>query len=273
MSLRPNDIYSVMGDALFDVPPEERVQGGRAPSPDPIRPKISANAFYEGSRYYFDPPPEPQAPLCTCKTMCNAKQPNLASWKCHTCTKYDPRSKGWFCNACFHKHHPWYREKHHFVPIAEDDDMEYDLVAQNYRAELDRTLGGIQKLIDGVKSAQKTCKFIEEDYRPDDMIKVNARKIDKSTQRVWELKHFVRTQLLATNNEDIVNDLEYNDEKTGLKELIPYKTKGGLTPYAKRLHGEGARVKRRRARKEREQMSDEEAAVVMQTGARVILAR
>ena len=55
--------------------------------------------------------------------------------------------------------------------------------------------------------------------------------------------------------------------------MIPYKTKGGLTPYARRLHGEEARVKKRRARKEREQMSDEEAAIVMQTGARVVLAK
>ena len=70
-----------------------------------------------------------------------------------------------------------------------------------------------------------------------------------------------------------MKDLEYNDEKQDLKTLIPYKTKGGLTPYAKRLHGEEARIKKRRARKEREQMSDEEAAIVMQTGARVVLAK
>ena len=70
-----------------------------------------------------------------------------------------------------------------------------------------------------------------------------------------------------------MKDLEYDDEKQGLKALIPYKTKGGLTPYAKRLHGEDARIKKRRARKEKEQMSDEEAAIVMQTGARVVLAK
>ena len=66
------------------------------------------------------------------------------------------------------------------------------------------------------------------------------------SQRVWELKHFVRTQLIMGGDEEKVKDLEYNDEKQGLKELIPYKTKGGLTPYARRLHGEEARIKKRR---------------------------
>ena len=147
------------------------MKGYRPPSPDPIRPKPSANAFYEGSRYYFEPPPEPQAPQCTCKVMCSAKTPNVASWKCYTCATFDPRSKGWFCNACFEKHHPWYREKHHFVTIAEDDDMEYDAVVQNYRAEQDRTIDGVKGLIEMTKENLKICKVIEEDYRPDDMLK------------------------------------------------------------------------------------------------------
>ena len=213
------------------------MKGYRPPSPDPIRPKPSANAFYEGSRYYFEPPPEPQAPQCTCKVMCSAKTPNVASWKCYTCAKFDPRSKGWFCNACFEKHHPWYREKHHFVTIAEDDDMEYDAVVQNYRAEQDRTIDGVKGLIEMTKENLKICKVIEEDYRPDDMLKEvrkeggeggvpyvtqsttsnqplltpnprflsqNARKVEKSSQRVWELKHFVRTQLIMGGDEEKV---------------------------------------------------------------------
>lgn len=70
--------------------------------------------------------------------------------------------------------------------------MEYDLVVQNYRAEQDRTIAGIEGLIELTKENLKTCKVIEEDFRPDDMIKENARKVEKSSQRVWELKHFVR---------------------------------------------------------------------------------
>ncbi len=270
---RPGDIYHAMGDALLDVAPERRVKGGRPPSPENVRPKIPPNVFYDGSRYYYDAPPEPQAPRCTCNTVCTAKEPNLASFKCHSCVKFDAKGKGWFCIACFNKHHPWYREEHHYVPIAEDDDMEYDVVSQNYRAELDRTLNGIQTLIKKMKDAQTVCREIDEDYRPDDMLKENAKRIEKSTQRVWELKHFVRGQLLSQNHDQIVSDLEYDDEKKNLLSIIPYKTRGGLTPYAKKLHGEDARVQKRRQRKQEKVMTDEEAAIILQTGARVMLAR
>ena len=115
------------------------------------RPRIPPNVFYENSRFHFDAPQEPTAPLCTCNAVCSDKSPNLASWKCHSCVKFDAKGKGWFCNKCFNKRHPWYREKHRFVPIAEDDDIEYDLVAQNYRSEVDRTIAGIQGLIKGTK--------------------------------------------------------------------------------------------------------------------------
>jgi hypothetical protein len=49
--------------------------------------------------------------------------------------------------------------------------MEYDLVVQNYRAEQDRTIDGIKGLMEMTKENLKICKVIEEDYRPDDMIK------------------------------------------------------------------------------------------------------
>ena len=80
-------------------------------------------------------------------------------------------------------------------------------------------------------------------------------------------------QLLAQGEDQAVGDLEYDDEAQKLKEKIPYKTRGGLTPYAQRLHGDGARMKKRRQRKEKEEMTMEEAAVVLQTVARVMLAR
>ena len=230
--------------------------------------------FYEQSRFFFDAPREPMAPQCSCNMMCEAKKPNLASFKCHSCVKFDPKSKGWFCNVCFNKCHPWYREKHHFVPIAEDDDMEYDLVAQNYRAELDRTISGVKTLIQNMKDSTAICRNIDEDYKPDDMMKENAKRIEKATQRVWELKHFVRGQLLAANTEEsdkLVKDLEYNDEKRKLLTIIPYKTRGGLTPYAKTLHGEEARSKDRRARKEDKQVSERHEKVSM--FARCLLAR
>jgi hypothetical protein len=56
-------------------------------------------------------------------------------------------------------------------------------------------------------------------------------------------------------------------------DIIPYKTRGGLTPYAKKLHGEEARLAKRQSRKEDKSMTDEEAAIILQTGARVMLAR
>ena len=148
---RPPDVYNVMGQALYNIAPEGLVKSSRPESPPDRRPKPSMNQFYEGSRFYYDAPKEPQSPLCTCHQMCPEKTPNIASYKCFSCVKFDPKKKGWFCNACFNKMHPWYREQHHYVHISEDDDMEYDLVAQNYRAELDRTLDGIEGLIAGVK--------------------------------------------------------------------------------------------------------------------------
>ena len=148
---RPPDVYNVMGQALYNIAPEDMVKSSRPKSPPDRRPKPSMNQFYEGSRFYYDAPKEPQSPLCTCHQMCPEKTPNIASYKCFSCVKFDPKKKGWFCNACFNKMHPWYREQHHYVHISEDDDMEYDLVAQNYRAELDRTLDGIEGLIAGVK--------------------------------------------------------------------------------------------------------------------------
>ena len=58
---------------------------------------------------------------------------------------------------------------------------------------------------------------MDEDYRPDDMLKENARKMERNTQRVWDLKHFVRSQLLAQGEDKVVDDLEYDNEKSGLK--------------------------------------------------------
>ena len=94
----------------------------------------------------------------------------------------------------------------------------------------------------------------------------------KATQRVWEMKHFVRSQLLAQNEEKLVDDLENDDLEKKLLKVIPYTTSGGLTQYAKKLHGEEARKKLRTPKVE-EGMTDEQAAVMMQKRARQMLAR
>ena len=193
--VRPPDVYTLMGQALYNVRPESLVASKRPDSPPVVRPRPSMNQFYEGSRYFYEAPVEPQEPRCTSCLKCLDKEPNVASYKCYSCAKFDARGKGWFCSACFKYTHPWHREEHHWVLIAEEDDAEYDLVAADYRAELDRTLDGIQGLIDGCKDTRRKCKEMDEDFRPDDMLKENARKLEKNTQRVWDLKHFVRGQV------------------------------------------------------------------------------
>ena len=112
------DVYTAMGDALYAVPPTEKMAVLRPPSPLTVRPKPSANVFYEKSRFYFSAPLEPQPPLCTSKVCCDGTK---AVWKCHSCVKFDARGKGWYCSACFNKHHPWFRDSHSYVPISEGE--------------------------------------------------------------------------------------------------------------------------------------------------------
>jgi len=271
--VRKHDVYSAMGDSLFAVPPGSKMKSQRPPSPNPVRPKPSANLFYEKSRYYYEPPVEPKERLCTSKVCC-AGDPAVI--KCHSCVKFDSTGKGWYCQRCFDKHHPWYRDKHQYCSIEEDDDMQYDLVKQNYQAECDRVLKGIGSLIDGVKTNIKSCENMATDFRPDDLMKESAQTIETATRRVWEMKHFVRGQLLASGEDRRVRNLEMDDEIKTLKETIPYRTRGGMTPYARRLHGDGARQPKRRsslAMGKSDLMSEETAAIIIQTRVRRALAK
>ena len=234
--------------------------------------------FYTESRFYYDGPQEPKQPMCTCKGACGIRggKVNPAAYKCYSCVKFDTFGKGWFCGPCFEKLHPWYREKHKYVSIDQDDDVEYDLQVANYQAELDRTVRGFEKLLKGVRGAQETCEKMDADTRPNDMLKANAHQMDKASKRVWELKHYVRSQLLASKDgENAVRDLEYNDEHMRLKEKVPYRTVTGLTPYALRLHGDSAKVKRQvhQYRDHKPDLSPDAAAIIMQCAARRNIAR
>lgn len=291
-----------MSDALLSVPPEQRVSNNRlrSVSPPSVRPAPTSNMFYEGSRFYYDAPTEPQPPLCTCKVECGkgggqAQQEGgsllggakgssrgkagLAAIKCYSCVKFDTFGKGWFCQPCFEKLHPWYREAHKWVPIDQDDDVEYDLQVANYQAELDRTVTGFKTLLAGVRASQEICNKLDSDTRPSDMLKQNAQQMDKASKRVWELKHYVRSQLLASRDDAAVQDLEYDDEHRRLKERVPYRTASGLTPYARKLHGDGAKVGRRQATaamrrgEERPDLTPDAAAIIVQCRARQIVAR
>ena len=64
--VRPPDVYTLMGQALYNVRPETFVESERPISPPSVRPKPSMNQFYEGSRYFYEAPVEPVEPLCTC---------------------------------------------------------------------------------------------------------------------------------------------------------------------------------------------------------------
>ena len=156
--------------------------------------------------------------------------------------------------------------------------MGNDLIKQNYQAECDRTLKGMTDLIGSVKSSISTCQTMATDYRPDDLLKESAVTIEKATRRVWEMKHFVRGQLLSANEDAIVKNLESDDDVKGLKTLIPYRTRGGMTSYARKLHGSKARQPKRRqsalasSGEEEHMMTEEEAAIILQTVVRVRLA-
>ena len=116
------------------------------------------------------------------------------------------------------------------------------------------------------------------DYKPDDLLKDSAITMEKATRRVWEMKHFVRQQLLSINEDRMVRNLEADDEIKNLHKVIPYRTRGGMTSYARKLHGDKARQPKRRNTLQvgaagSDMMGEEEAAMIIQTRARSALAK
>jgi hypothetical protein len=121
-----NEMYSRMAEAMLQPTPPAAVQGSSRlsrtcgePPPRPI-----GNDFYPESRCFFLPPLDSVPPRCSGCVHCSVERPALATHKCYTCIKFDPRGFGHFCTACFEARHPWHRQPHTWLPVDQAEDLD-----------------------------------------------------------------------------------------------------------------------------------------------------
>ena len=112
----------------------------------------------------------------------------MALYKCFSCAKYDPLRLGLYCAACFQKRHPWFRVEHRWVTIDRLEDVEAELARQAQRAEIDRNLDGVERLIADVRRTNETCDVIGVDPTGDDLVKASVRKLTEVDAHVSRLQ-------------------------------------------------------------------------------------
>jgi len=195
--LDPNALYQSMGISLISqgrkrqLTPLPAPEGPKLLQPattrkQPMKPKppIPGQLFYNDSRYYHRPPPLPKLPKCTCGVTCRHAK---AVIKCFSCIKFDAEGKGFYCKSCFEARHPWYRAQHTFLPLDQTEKAKLDHQKTSHWVEADRKVAEMAELL---KKTQGWIEQIESDsidYKADDMLKESGKKLLKAEERIRAL--------------------------------------------------------------------------------------
>jgi hypothetical protein len=95
---------------------------------------------------------------CSLNLRCTGHR---ATRRCYTCVEYNPQTDGNYCDGCFDATHPWYRVKHHWVPLAESDDPRSKWVGNIEKADIERKMEELGALLAMAQEAGSRLKDIE----------------------------------------------------------------------------------------------------------------
>ena len=182
---KPKDVYESMASELLKKKDVFEVVSEFPNERNADHPHPDANAFYRESRFHRRALADAPHAECTCKSECSGA---MALYKCFSCAKYDPLRLGLYCANCFKKRHPWFRVEHRWVTIDRLEDVEAELARQAQRAEIDRNLDGVERLIADVRRTSETCDVIGVDPTGDDLVKASVRKLTEVDAHVSRLQ-------------------------------------------------------------------------------------
>ena len=182
---KPKDVYESMASELLKKKDVFEVVSEFPNERNADHPHPDANAFYRESRFHRRALADAPHAECTCKSECSGA---MALYKCFSCAKYDPLRLGLYCANCFKKRHPWFRVEHRWVTIDRLEDVEAELKRQAQRAEIDRNLDGVERLIADVRRTSETCDVIGVDPTGDDLVKASVRKLTEVDAHVSRLQ-------------------------------------------------------------------------------------